>query len=107
MPITAEGTFPDGVNVEFVNVLDEAVQGAQVHVRMRVHERGVGETFGCGTGACAVAATALAGSDGTVAVDQPGGRVLVSVDRGRTWLSGPAVIVGSGELDPVWLRRAS
>ena len=106
-PITDAGNFPDGVNVEFVNVLDEAVQGAQAHVRMRVHERGVGETFGCGTGACAVAATALAGSVGTVAVDQPGGRVFVTVDACGAWLSGPAVIVGSGELDPAWLAAAN
>jgi len=106
-PVADGSVFSSGVNVEFVNVLDDPVSGADAHVRMRVHERGVGETHACGTGACAVAATALAGSDGTVAVDQPGGRVLVSVDRGRTWLSGPAVIVGSGELDPVWLRRAS
>ncbi|MBA2388969.1 MAG: diaminopimelate epimerase [Geodermatophilaceae bacterium] len=106
-PVADGSVFPSGVNIEFVNLLDDPVSGADAHVRMRVHERGVGETAACGTGACAVAATALAGSDGTVAVDQPGGRVLVSLDRAGTCLSGPAVIVGSGELDPVWLRRAS
>ncbi|MBA2554209.1 MAG: diaminopimelate epimerase [Geodermatophilaceae bacterium] len=100
----ADGTvFPGGVNVEFANLLDDPVDGADAHVRMRVHERGVGETAACGTGACAVTATVLAGSEGTVAVDQPGGRVLVRIDRFGAFLSGPAVIVGSGVLDPGWL----
>ena len=47
--------FPDGVNVEFVNVLE-----AGAHIRLRVSERGVGETRSCGTGACAAAYAALA-----------------------------------------------
>ncbi|CAM5431534.1 diaminopimelate epimerase [Streptomyces tanashiensis] len=44
--------YPDGVNVEFV------VGRGPRHVAMRVHERGVGETRSCGTGACAVAVAA-------------------------------------------------
>lgn len=107
VPVVDSHVFPAGVNVEFVNLLDEPVGGADVHIRMRVHERGVGETSACGTGACAVAATVLAGTEGTVAVDQPGGRVLVSVDSNRTCLTGPAVIVGSGELDAAWLSTAT
>lgn len=106
-PIADAIVFPSGVNVEFANLLDDPVDGADAHVRMRVHERGVGETAACGTGACAVAATALGGSDGTVAVDQPGGRVLVSFDETGATLSGPAVIVGSGELDPAWLSAVA
>ena len=91
-------TYPDGVNVEFVERV------APGHVAMRVHERGSGETRSCGTGACAVGlATALA--DGaerpvTYRVDVPGGTVHV------TWtaddhlvLTGPAVIVARGELE--------
>ena len=46
--------FPEGVNVELVNVLEPGA-----HIRMRVFERGVGETRSCGTGACAAAYAAL------------------------------------------------
>ncbi|HET9140129.1 diaminopimelate epimerase [Actinophytocola sp.] len=91
--------FPNGVNVEF------AVPAAPDHVRMRVHERGVGETRSCGTGTVAVAAAVLrlAGApDGRVTVDVPGGRVRVGIDGGRGTLTGPAVFVARGELDSVW-----
>ncbi len=84
--------FPDGVNVEFV-------VGAAPRVRMRVHERGVGETFSCGTGACAVAAVALrrAGKDtGVCEVEVPGGTLTVTVADETIHLAGPAVIVAEG-----------
>ncbi len=102
------GLFPDGVNVEFVQVLAAATEGADAHVRLRVHERGVGETRSCGTGACAVAYAALAaGSEepqrGTVVVDVPGGRLTVDVSPGTTVLRGPAVVVAAGELTREWL----
>lgn len=87
-----EAVFPDGVNVEFS-------VGAAPHVRMRVHERGVGETASCGTGACAVAAVALrhAGQDtGTCRVDLPGGTLTVTVTDETVYLAGPAVIVAEG-----------
>jgi diaminopimelate epimerase len=91
-------TFPDGVNIEFV------VRHGERHLAMRVHERGVGETRSCGTGACA-AMVAAARADGAPAassyiVDVPGGRLTVAtrVD-GHVELTGPAVIVASGELD--------
>jgi diaminopimelate epimerase len=96
--------FPDGVNVELVATVSRA------HLRMRVHERGSGETASCGTGACAVAAVALreAGSpQGDVVVDVPGGRVTVSLDGRTSRLSGPAVIVADGTLDPDWLAATS
>jgi diaminopimelate epimerase len=101
-PVFDAGVFPDGVNVEFV-VPAEPLPGVDLHVAMRVHERGVGETRSCGTGACAVAADALrrAGRDrGTVAVDVPGGRVTVTLDEVTCLLTGPAVIVARGVLDP-------
>ncbi|RJQ88238.1 diaminopimelate epimerase [Amycolatopsis panacis] len=95
--------FPSGVNLEFVNVLGEGA------LRMRVHERGVGETRACGTGTvAAVAATLhLAGTDaGEASVDLPGGRVLVTVERGGATLTGPAEIVARGELDEAWWAAA-
>lgn len=78
--IQAHERFPDSVNVEFVQILDRG------HIRLRVFERGVGETMACGTGACAaVAAARLAGRvDSRVSVHQVGGTVLVDwpeVDR--------------------------
>lgn len=95
--------FPTGANVEFVAIRDGRVADMDQHVAIRVHERGVGETWACGTGACAVAATVLEGADGCVSVQQPGGSVLVEVAEGRCTLRGPAVVVGSGSLDPGWL----
>ena len=94
------GLFPDGVNVEFVAPA-EPVEDRDVHVRMRVYERGSGETWSCGSGACAVAAVALheAGiPHGFAAVDLPGGRLTVAIAADRCVLSGPAVIVATGEL---------
>ncbi|ROP32642.1 diaminopimelate epimerase [Couchioplanes caeruleus] len=98
-----DGTlFPDGVNVEFTTP-GAPVDGADLHVHMRVHERGSGETLSCGSGALAVGAVALrdAGrTTGVVAVDVPGGRLTVTAaDDGRWWLAGPAVLVASGEVD--------
>ncbi|WP_111765028.1 diaminopimelate epimerase [Nakamurella deserti] len=96
--------FPDGVNIEFVNVR------AADNVSMRVFERGVGETQSCGTGTVAVAAAHLAAAGravGTVTVTVPGGVVRVDVDPAGSTLTGPAVIVGRGQLDPAWWTRAS
>jgi diaminopimelate epimerase len=98
--------FPDGVNVEFVTVLTDAVDDVDVHIRLRVFERGVGETRSCGTGACAAAYAALIASgaeQGTAQVDVPGGRLTVRIGDGTTVLSGPAVIVATGELAAEWL----
>ena len=94
--------FPAGVNVEFV-VPDGPVEGADLHVRMRVHERGSGETLSCGSGALAVGAVALRDAGltaGVVAVDLPGGRLTVTATPdGEWWLAGPAVLVADGEVD--------
>jgi diaminopimelate epimerase len=95
-PVVAPA-FGDGVNVEFV------VRQAERHLAMRVHERGVGETRSCGTGACA-AMVAAARADGAPSassyiVDVPGGRLTVATRAdGHVELTGPAVIVASGEL---------
>ena len=86
--------FPHGVNVEVVTPL----QADAIH--MRVHERGVGETRSCGTGTVAAAFAALrnAGrSEGTVAVNVPGGQVEVTLAEGRATLKGPSQIIATGE----------
>lgn len=108
LPGVDPAMFPEGVNVEVVNVLaaEDAPAGAGAHVRLRVYERGVGETRSCGTGACAAAYAALAAGGrtaGTVAVDVPGGRLSVEFDGATTVLSGPAVVVATGELTAEWL----
>ncbi len=94
--------FPNGTNVEFVRVRDGVVE-------LRVWERGSGETMACGTGACAsVVACSLAGLTGREApVDFPGGRLGVAWRRdGRVYLTGPAVCVFEGDVDPAWLAAA-
>jgi diaminopimelate epimerase len=85
--------LPAGANVEFLSPV------ADRHVRMRVVERGVGETLSCGSGACAAAAVVLhdaGAAAGTVLVDVPGGRLSVTIGDGRCVLAGPAVIVATG-----------
>jgi diaminopimelate epimerase len=90
-----------GTNVEF------AVVHSPGAVAMRVWERGVGETFSCGTGACAVAvASHLRGRTGrVVSVTLPGGVLDVAWDD-TVWLTGPAVLVGDGEIRDEWLEGA-
>ena len=92
--------FPDGVNVEFVSPV---ASGGGPHVRMRVYERGSGETLSCGSGALAAGAVALRDAGlgaGTVVVDVPGGRLTVRHEGDDWWLAGPAVLVATGEVDP-------
>ncbi len=101
-PAFDQSLFPAGVNVEFVSHADE-IEGADLHVRMRVYERASGETMSCGSGALAVGAVALGDAgrtSGMVAVDVPGGRLTVTAtDTGEWWLAGPAVLVATGEVD--------
>ncbi|MDQ2709614.1 MAG: diaminopimelate epimerase [Actinomycetota bacterium] len=88
--------FPYGVNIELVTpVIDGAVS-------MRVHERGVGETRSCGTGAVAVAGAVRGGRDGELLVHVLGGRVRIVLTGGDATLTGPAELVASGELDADW-----
>jgi len=89
--------FPQRVNVGFMEVV------APDHIRLRVYERGVGETRACGTGACAAVAVGrrlgLLGEE--VNVDVPGGRMTVQWPGpgARLWLIGPAVKVFEGTVD--------
>ena len=96
--VSPAGAFADGVNVEFVVAKDDR------HLVMRVHERGVGETRSCGTGACAAAVVLTGGAPGSTVVDVPGGRLTVTIRPDRhVELTGPAVLLAAGELDPAGL----
>jgi diaminopimelate epimerase len=111
--------FPGGGNVELVRVTGPR------SVSMRVHERGSGETRSCGTGAVAAAAAAAAAGGRAVGdgeardegiraardggaweVTVPGGVLTVTLDADCAWLTGPAVVVADGELDPAWLAAS-
>lgn len=87
--------FPDRVNTEFVQVIDENT------LKMRVWERGSGETLACGTGACAVAvASALNGlSNDSVTVKLLGGDLKITWDRreNTVYMEGPAEVSFVGE----------
>lgn len=89
--------FPKRVNTEFVNVIDAS------HLRMRVWERGSGETLACGTGTCAtLVAAALNGLSGDEAdVELLGGSLRIQWDRENNlvYMTGPAVVVFNGEID--------
>lgn len=87
--------FPHGVNVELINAVGER------RVVMRVFERGSGETRSCGTGtvAAVVAAANRAGErSGTWTVEVPGGLLSVTLDEHTSYLTGPAVLVASGDV---------
>lgn len=104
-PPLVEPAPVEGTNVEYVVPHDPLVHDGVGRVRMRVHERGVGETLSCGTGACAAAAAtrfwAGAGAPLAWSVDVPGGVVGVRFHAGpegreHVSLSGPAVLVATG-----------
>jgi diaminopimelate epimerase len=89
--------FPKRVNVGFMQIVDRG------HIKLRVFERGVGETLACGTGACAAAAVGRRRGllDADVRVDLPGGTARVSWAGAGTssWLTGPATTVFTGSID--------
>ncbi len=89
--------FPRKVNVGFLQVVDRS------HVRLRVWERGAGETLACGTGACAavVAGIRLGHLDRRVDVQTRGGELTIEWDGGQTpvRMTGPAVTVFEGEVE--------
>ena len=95
--------FPNRVNTEFIQVLDEN------RIRMRVWERGSGETFACGTGACAaVVASVLNGfTKDCVTVELLGGCLEIEWDtKGDTvFMTGPAATVFHGEIDVTKLEE--
>ncbi len=104
-PVQSEGprmerdpVFPKRCNIEFAEVVDRG------RIRLRVWERGAGETMACGTGACAtlVAAVLNGLSDRRAAIDLPGGTLQIEWREadGHVWMTGAAEFVFEG----VWLR---
>jgi diaminopimelate epimerase len=95
--IEGHDRFPAATNVGFMHVRDRK------RIDLRVHERGVGETLACGTGACAavVAGHRLGLLDDEVAVQLPGGQLVVSWrgDAEPVWLTGNAELIGEGTID--------
>jgi diaminopimelate epimerase len=91
-----------GANVEFVVPADPLVREGVGGIRMRVFERGVGETLSCGTGVAAAALAvrhwAGAAAPDRWSVEVPGGELGVRVQDGNVLLSGPASLVFSGEV---------
>lgn len=95
--IECDRAFPDRTNVEFVQLISPD------SIRMRVWERGSGETRACGTGACAASvACMLAGTvDEQVEVQLAGGRLDIQYDRQKDtiYMTGPARAVFDGRID--------
>lgn len=89
--------FPRRANIGFVEIVDRST------VRLRVFERGTGETLACGTGACAAVVSGIERGlvDSPVTVDARGGSLVVAWDGGDASVSmtGPAVAVFEGEVD--------
>jgi len=88
--------FPQGANVGFMEIV------SRNHIKLRVYERGVGETKACGTGACAaVVIGQLQGQlDQSVTVELPGGKLKINWRQGASQLkmTGPAVHVYDGQI---------
>jgi diaminopimelate epimerase len=95
--VQASPRFAQGVNVGFMQVLDRS------HVRLRVYERGVGETLACGSGACAAVAAGirLGLLDGRVEVQTRGGVLTIAWagDSASVMMTGPATTVFQGEIE--------
>jgi diaminopimelate epimerase len=95
--------FPARINVNVATVV------TREHLRLRVWERGVGETRACGTGACATAIGAMRRGlvDRKVTVSLPGGDLMIEwTDAGRILMTGPATESFRGDFDPVYFGAA-
>ena len=96
--IERHARFPQRVNAGFLQIVD------RTHVRLRVFERGAGETLACGTGACAAvsAGIRLGLLDNEVHVDTRGGRLTIAwsgADTASVFMTGPATTVFEGQID--------
>ncbi len=88
--------FPEGVNVGFMQIIDSH------HIKLRVFERGAGETLACGSGACAAVVAGCSNSslNQEVDVELPGGHLQISWEgEGEpVWMTGPATFVYRGQI---------
>ena len=95
--IQAHEIFPLGVNVGFMQILDPA------HIRLRVYERGAGETLACGSGACAAVVAGHFNNklETQVDVGLKGGHLNVSWpgEGESVWMTGPATTVYKGQIE--------
>jgi len=95
--IESHARFPRRVNVGFMGVVDRG------HIRLRVYERGVGETLACGSGACAAMVVGHRQGllDDRVSVELPGGNLVVKWSGGEemVWMTGPATHVFEGKIE--------
>lgn len=96
--IESHARFPQRVNAGYLQIVD------RTHVRLRVFERGVGETLACGTGACAAvsAGIRLGLLDSEVHVDTRGGRLTIAwsgQEADSVFMTGPATTVFEGQID--------
>ncbi|MCH4244696.1 diaminopimelate epimerase [Acinetobacter gerneri] len=88
--------FPERVNAGFMQIVDEK------HARLRVYERGVGETMACGTGACAAAVSGMRRGllANNVEIELAGGKLQIEWQEGGVvWMTGPTATVYEGRLD--------
>ncbi|WP_296283076.1 diaminopimelate epimerase [uncultured Acinetobacter sp.] len=88
--------FPQRVNAGFMQIVDEK------HARLRVFERGVGETMACGTGACAAAVSGMRRGllADNVEIELAGGKLQIEWKEGDVvWMTGPTATVYEGRLD--------
>lgn len=88
--------FPERVNAGFMQIIDEN------NLRLRVFERGVGETLACGTGACAAAVSGMRRGllSNNVKVELAGGTLQIEWKEGEVvWMTGPTATVFEGRLD--------
>jgi len=89
--------FPNRVNVGFMEIVDRS------HIRLRVFERGVGETLACGTGACAAVAVGRRHGrlDATVEVELPGGDLELTWNGPgeHIWMKGPTAVSFTGRVE--------
>ncbi|MDL1864349.1 diaminopimelate epimerase [Betaproteobacteria bacterium PRO5] len=103
-PVTSEGPaieshplFPEKVNAGYMQIVD------RTHIRLRVFERGTGETLACGTGACAAAVSGISRGllDSEVQVAMRGGnlRIRWEGEDQPVWMTGPAISVFEGTID--------